>query len=310
MTFSLLARDAHTGQLGVTSQSHYFRVGPTVTWAEAGVGVVATQAFATPSYGARGLAIMRSGCSAQDALSELLADDPHREIRQVALLDASGGAGIHTGSRCVGAVGLAVADNAVALGNMLDNPNVPDAVLLGYQHAEGHLAHRLVAGLRHGDRAGGDIRGRQSAALLVVGGQRGETPWDGVLRDLRVDDHREPIDELARLIELDDAFAKVSSIVFDPHGPILGLPERHSDADVTTAAAMLQEAHDFLDDNPEAVFWSAVLHAKFGLRGEARRLLDTAASRNERLLRFLGRIADAKILTAPQVAALRPAIVD
>jgi uncharacterized Ntn-hydrolase superfamily protein len=304
MTFSLLARDASTGQLGVTSQSHYFGLGSLVTWAEAGVGVIATQAFAERSYGARGLALMRAGRSASQALAELLAEDPQREIRQVAFLDAYGDIGTHSGTRCVGAVGIAAAENAVALGNMLDNSAVPNAVLLGYQRADGDLAHRLVAGLRSGDLAGGDIRGRQSGALLVVDAQRGDTPWDGVLRDVRVDDHTDPIGELARLIALDDAFAKVSPIVFDPSGAILGPPELRSDADVTAAAAMLADADGGLNGNPEATFWSAVLHAKYGRPRDARRLLDSAASRNDRLPRFLMRVADAGILTPQDLAAL------
>lgn len=303
MTFSLLARDPATGQLGVASQSHYLGVGSVVTWAEAGVGVVATQAFAVRSYGPRGLALMRAGSSASEALAQLLDEDPDREIRQIAFLDSSGDIGIHGGTRCVGAAGIVRGHHCVALGNMLDNGDVPAAMLTGYQQADGDLAHGLVAGLCSADHAGGDIRGRQSAALLVVDGRRTDAPWDGLVRDLRVEDHPDPISELSRLVDLNDTFDAVSQVVFDPNGAVLGGRGSVSDADFSLAAAALADADGGLNGNPEATFWSAVLHARWGRSADARRLLAEAAMRNPRLPRFLLCLVDAGILTRDEFRA-------
>lgn len=300
MTFSLLARDPATAALGVASQSNYLGVGAVVTWAEAGVGVVATQAIPDRGYGPRGLALMRDGNSAREALGLLLDADTDRELRQVGYLDPSGCFGIHTGGRCVAAAGVAMNDHAAAVGNMLDSDAVLDAMLRGFEQAEGDLAHRLVAGLRGGDAAGGDIRGSQSAALLVVDGRRTDAPWDSVLRDVRVDDHVDPVGELARLVNLSDAFDEVSRVVFDPSGVFLG-PRR---SEFSAAAAALADADRVLDPNPEAMFWSAVLHARWGRPAEARRLFAEAARRNPRLLRFVGRLAYAGILTADEAALL------
>ncbi|HET7739191.1 MAG TPA: DUF1028 domain-containing protein [Mycobacterium sp.] len=296
MTFSLLARDSATGQLGVAAQSHYLGVGSVVTWAEAGVGVVATQAFAARSYGPRGLALMRARTPADAALAALIEQDSDPEIRQVAFLDTSGDFAVHNGDRCVGAAGVAHGEYAVALGNMLDNTEVPDAMLRGFDEADGELAHRLVAGLLAGDQAGGDIRGRQSAALLVVDGGRTDTPWDGIVRDLRVEDHPDPVAELARLINLNDAFDLVSQVVFDPAGAILGDHGSGSENQFRSAAAALVDAGLVLGDNPEATFWSAVLHARHGRHTDADRLLGEATRHNPRLPRFMAALRAAGIL--------------
>jgi uncharacterized Ntn-hydrolase superfamily protein len=302
MTFSLLARDAATGELAVASASHYLAVGAMVTWAEVGVGVVANQAISDRAYGSRGLALMRQGQSASQALTQLLDADLERELRQVGYLDASGGFGIHSGSRCVAAAGVAISEHAVALGNMLDSDAVLDAMLVGFEQADGDLAHRLVAGLRSADQAGGDIRGRQSAALLVVDGRHTDAPWNGVVRNLRVDDHPDPLGELARLLDLSDAFDKISRVVFDPAGAVLG--GCGSEHEFATAAGELAAADAALDTNPEAAFWSAMLHARQGRFTKARRLLADATRRNPRLARFVSRLPGAGILTPQDAASL------
>ncbi|GAB3005625.1 DUF1028 domain-containing protein [Mycobacterium bourgelatii] len=309
MTFSLLARDAATGQLGIASQSHYLGVGSVVTWAEAGVGVAATQAFALRSYGPRGLALMRAGIAPVDAVDQLLDEDTHPEIRQVAFLDTEGRIGFHCGRRCVGALGVAVGDQAIALGNMLDNDDVVPALLRGFEQADGDLAHRLVAGLAAAENAGGDIRGSQSAALLVVAGRGGgagaEAPWDGIIRDLRVEDHSDPVNELSRLVRLSDGFDRMSRVVFDPDGAVVG--ERRCGPDFGADAHELADAASALDSNPEATFWSAVLHARWGQADEARRLFSAASQQNPRLERFVGYLSEAAILTPDEVASLRDA---
>lgn len=302
MTFSLLARDPVAGHLGVASQSHYLGVGSVVTWAEAGIGVVATQSFAARGYGPRGLALMRAGNPAPDALRQLLHADADREIRQVAFLDAGGEFGIHSGTRCVGAAGVARSEHVIGLGNMLDNDEVPQAMLHGFESADGDLAHRLLAGLHAADEAGGDIRGRQSAAVLVVDGAPTDAPWDGIVRELRVEDHRDPIGELNRLLDLNDAVEDMSQVVFDPKGPILGPPQ--PDSVYHSAAASLAEVATVLGDNPEATFWGAVLQARWRRTDDARRLLEIATQHNPRLETFFARLADAGILRPEDVSGL------
>lgn len=297
LTYSLLARDPATGQLGVASQSHYLGVGSVVTWAEAGTGVVATQAFALRSYGPRGLALMRAGKSAPDALRQLLQADADPEIRQVAFLDTAGDVGIHSGQRCIGAAGIATGEHVVGLGNMLDNDGVPQAMVRGFHNADGDLAHRLVAGLRAADDAGGDIRGRQSAAMLVVDGTPTDAPWDGIVRELRVEDHHDPIGELSRLLDLNDAVDDISRVVFDPNGPILGPPQPESV--YRSAAARLAAAATVLGDNPEAIFWAALLQERWGHPDDAKRLLEAAARHNPRLETFFERCVCIGNLTPP-----------
>lgn len=302
MTFSILAHDPATGQLGVASQSHYLGVGAVVTWAEAGVGAVATQAFADPAYGARGLVLMRDGATAGQALARLLAADPVPHRRQVAMLDRTGDIATHTGAGCVPTVGETRSANAVALGNTLDNDVVPTAMIHGYADATGDLAHRLVAALAAGDAAGGDIRGRQSAALRIVNTQPTDTPWTGTVCDLRIDDHSDPIAELARLLTLHEIFETISRVVFDPGGPVLGVAEGLEERDVRTATEQLAAADQMLGTNPEAALWAAVVHARADKNEPARRMLDRAVRRNSRLPTLFGRMIEAGILTETQAA--------
>ena len=168
MTYSIVARDRETGQLGVAVQSHYFSVGPIVPWAEAGVGAVATQASGEPGYGPRGLARMRAGEPAPQVLEALLADDPERETRQVAMVDAQGRVGVHTGRRCISEAGALAGEGFSAQANMMARASVWPAMANAFAAAKGELELRLLAALDAAEAEGGDIRGRQSAAILVV----------------------------------------------------------------------------------------------------------------------------------------------
>jgi uncharacterized Ntn-hydrolase superfamily protein len=201
-TFSIAARDARNGDLGVAVASKFLAVGSVVPWAQAGAGALATQALANVSYGPRGLALMAEGRSAQEALDALLAGDPDREHRQAGLVDARGGAAAHTGSQCMDWAGHVVGDGFAAQGNILAGARVVTAIAEAFESAAGELAERLLAALQAGDTAGGDRRGRQSAALYVAraGGSYGGT-LDRYL-DLRVDDHASPTRELGRLLAL------------------------------------------------------------------------------------------------------------
>ncbi|GAB4190864.1 MAG: DUF1028 domain-containing protein [Roseiflexaceae bacterium] len=201
-TFSIVARDPANGDLGVAVASKFLSVGSVVPWAQAGAGAVATQALANISYGPRGLQLMAAGAPAEEALRALLADDEGHDHRQIGLVDTRGRAAAHTGAACMDWAGHTVGDGFAAQGNILAGPEVVAAIAQSFQAADGELAERLLAALHAGDQAGGDRRGRQSAALYVA---RTGGSYGGLLDryiDLRVDDHLDPVPELARLLGL------------------------------------------------------------------------------------------------------------
>ncbi len=205
-TYSIVARDAATGDLGVAVQSHWFSVGSVVPWAESGVGAVATQSFTEPSYGALGLTLMKGGRSAPEALKALLAADTDREVRQVAMVDAQGRAAAHTGTKCIQAAGHEVGEGFTVEANLMDKTTVWPAMARAFRAAKGDLADRLLAALRAAQAEGGDIRGRQSAAILIVKGKASGQPWNDRLFDLRVEDNQDPLKELGRLVQLRRAY--------------------------------------------------------------------------------------------------------
>jgi uncharacterized Ntn-hydrolase superfamily protein len=207
MTFSIVARDAATGQLGVAVATCALAVGRAAPWARAGVGAVTTQALSQRGYGPRLLAALAAGEPAAPALDRLLADDPDADQRQVAVVGPDGEPAAWTGVGCLSACGHRTGGDVSVQGNMLASRSVVPSVAEGYAEATGDLAARMVAGLRAGDAAGGDLRGRQSAALLVVSATRDDAaPWEGVLVDLRVDDAAEPVGALGRLLRLQRAY--------------------------------------------------------------------------------------------------------
>jgi len=207
MTFSIVARDPATGQLGVAVATCALAVGRAAPWARAGVGAVATQALSQRGYGPRLLDRLAAGDAAEQALDRLLAEDQDADQRQVAVVGPAGASAAWTGVGCLSACGHRTGADSSAQGNMLASRSVVPSVAEGYAEASGDLAARLVGALRAGDTAGGDLRGRQSAALIVVSGNRDdEAPWDGVLVDLRVDDAADPVGELERLLRLQRAY--------------------------------------------------------------------------------------------------------
>lgn len=204
MTYSIVARDPATGELGVAVQSHWFSVDSIVTWARPGVGAVATQANAEAAYGPRALELLAEGVPAPDALERLVAVDPGGDSRQVAVVDAAGRVGVHTGSGCIAYAGHVTADGVSCQANIMASARVWPAMLEAFVAASGSLTERLLLALEAAEREGGDIRGRQSAAILVVPAE-GE-PWRTVV-SLRVEDDPEPLPELRRLVALHDAYA-------------------------------------------------------------------------------------------------------
>ncbi|MBA3348849.1 MAG: DUF1028 domain-containing protein [Actinobacteria bacterium] len=203
MTYSLVARDPETGELGIAVQSRSFGTGRVVPWAAAGVGAVATQSFSDPSYGPLGLELLRGGTAPDEALAQLLERDRLRDFRQVAFVDAQGRTASHTGAACIPASGALAGDGSSAQGNMLRSDEVWQAAAEGFVAGTGSLAERLLAGLDAAEAAGGDFRGRQAGAILVVAAEGEGEIWGARVADVRVDDHPEPLGELRRLLRIE-----------------------------------------------------------------------------------------------------------
>jgi uncharacterized Ntn-hydrolase superfamily protein len=259
-TFSIVARDPATGEMGVAVQSHWFSVGSIVTWAEAGVGAVATQSFVDPSYGYKGLEMMRSGMAAPEALKRLLAADAQREVRQVAMIDAQGRVDAFTGKLDIADAGHIVGTQFSVQANMMATAKVWPAMAAAFERTRGDLADRMLAALEAAQATGGDIRGKQSAAILIVKPTSTGRPWAGADRlfDLRVEDHPEPIVELKRLMRLQRAYAHAN------RGDEL-VSEKRIDAALTEYAAAGELAPEIL----ELPFWQAVTLVVVGREAEA-----------------------------------------
>lgn len=205
-TFSIVAADLATGDLGIAVASKFLACGAVVPWASAGAGAVATQSYSNTAYGPDGIALMREGVSAADALARLVAADPGRDLRQAAMVDARGGAAAHTGSGCLDWAGHRVGAGFSCQGNILVGEEPVVAMAATFQSASGALSERLLKSLAAGDAAGGDRRGRQAAAIYVVRAKGGYGGMNDVLVDLRVDDHPDPLNELRRLADLQDLY--------------------------------------------------------------------------------------------------------
>ena len=210
-TYSIVARDPATGEMGVAVQSHWFSVGSVVPWAEAGVGAVATQSFVDPSYGKLGLDLMRAGKSAPEALAGLLASDSGREVRQVAMVDAKGKVAAHTGAKCIPAAGHETGDQFTVEANLMGNDKVWPAMAKAFRDTRGDMAERMLAALDAAQSVGGDIRGVQSAAIVIVRGTSTGRPWADTIFNLRVEDSTEPLKELRRLVQLQRAYNHASA---------------------------------------------------------------------------------------------------
>jgi uncharacterized Ntn-hydrolase superfamily protein len=246
-TFSIVARDEETGELGVAVQSHWFSVGSIVPWAEAGVGTVATQSFVDPSYGKLGLDLMRAGRSAPDALKALLAGDEGRDVRQVAMIDARGRVDAWTGGKDIQAAGHFVGKNYSVQANLMMNDRVWPAMSRAFETTKGDLAERMLAALDAAQGAGGDIRGRQSAALIVVTGKPTGKAWADRVFDLRIDDSPEPLKELRRLVTLHRAYNHMNA-------GDLAVEKKDNEGALREYGA----AEKLVPDNAEMIYWHAV----------------------------------------------------
>jgi len=252
-TFSIVCRDPATGELGVAVQSHWFSVGSIVPWAEAGVGAVATQSFVDPSYGKNGLDLMRSGKSAPDALKELLAKDEAREVRQVGMIDSQGRVDSWTGKNDIQAAGHIVGQNFAVQANLMLNEQIWPAMAHAFETTKGDLADRMLAALDAAQLAGGDIRGRQSAALIVVTGKPTGQAWKDRIFDLRVDDSPQPLKELRRLVTLQRAFNHMNA-------GDLAVEKKDNEGALREYGA----AERLVPNNAEMIYWHAVALVNMG----------------------------------------------
>jgi uncharacterized Ntn-hydrolase superfamily protein len=246
-TFSIVARDSVTGDIGVAVQSHWFSVGSVVTYAKAGVGVVATQSLVNPSYGPKGLALMEQGLSPQQALDVLIENDEGEMYRQVAFLNAKGEVATHTGSLCIAEAGHRHGKNFSVQANMMLNNTVWDAMATAFETTSGSLSERILSALKAAQNEKGDIRGKQSAAILIVKGKATGNAWEDTIMDLRVEDNPNPIEELERLIKIHKAYD------FMNKGDLA-----MEDGDSKKAEQLYLEAQNLFPENIEMQYWYAI----------------------------------------------------
>lgn len=292
-TFSIVARDPLTGEMGVAVQSHWFSVGSLVTWGEAGVGVIATQSMVDPSYGPLGLEMMRAGRSATQTLAGLLAADSGSELRQVAMVDKNANVAIHTGSRCIQDAGHETGEGFSVQANMMASPAVWPAMAKAYRNAAGNLAQRLLTALEAGQAAGGDIRGMQSAAILIVSLVSTGQSWTDRRIDLRVEDHPAPIAELRRLVRLHDAYELMNAG-----------DEKLGEGNVAAALDAYQAAAALAPEILELPFWQAVTLTELGRVDEATRIFKTIFAEQPAWRTLLLRLPAAGLLnTEPDTLA-------
>lgn len=257
-TFSIVARDIDTGNLGVAVQTHWFAVGSMCPWIEAGVGAVATQSMVEVGYGPKALKLLRSGKTAHQALSQLTALDKNQSLRQVAIVDSLGRIAVHTGDKCIAKAGHQIGDGFSVQANMMVNDTIWSAMFQAYVGTKGDLAERMLSALQAGQSAGGDIRGQQSAALLVADGEKSKEPWQHSLINLRVDDHLNPIQELKRLLDIHRAYH-----LMNEGDKYLAQDEKE------LARENYQKASQLAPEHQEIQFWQAVTLADTGNLTEA-----------------------------------------
>ncbi len=287
-TFSIVAKDEKTGEMGVAVQSHWFSVGTVVAWAKSGVGVVATQSFVNPSYGSNGLKLMEDGLSAEEALNQLLAMDEGKAFRQVAFLDTLGRTAAHTGMKCVKSANHISHDNFSVQANMMLNDKVvPDMQYAFMKHDDLPLAERLVEVLKAAQKAGGDIRGKQSAALLVVGPEKVEHPWEDKLVDLRVDDHKTPIKELERLLKVKRGYDWMNK------GDLA-----IEDGNIQEALEAYSKAEKLLKDNIEVTYWKAISLWNANKKEMAIPILKNIFNKDKNWKTLTYRLIDSEIISA------------
>ena len=269
-TYSIVARDPETGEMGVAVQSHWFSVGSIVAWGEAGVGVVATQSFVNVSFGPRGLVLLKRGKTANQVVEALIASDDGRDVRQLAILGVDGSVEAYTGKNCIPGAGHIVGDNYSVQANLMKNDKVWSAMAEAFENSTGPLAERMILSLEAAQNVGGDIRGKQSASILIVKGESSDKVWEDRLIDLRVEDHPEPVKELKRLLRVFRAYEHMNrGDLAVEHG------------DMQLAMEEYSAAENMFPDNEEMKYWHAVTLVNNGDLNNALPLFRTVFSKNE-----------------------------
>lgn len=285
-TFSIVARDPKTGEMAVGVQSHWFSIGTAVSWGQAGVGVVATQSFVNKSYGTKGLELMKGGMTAPEAMEQLIAQDAGKDVRQVAMIDVNGNVNSFTGKSCIDYAGNIVGKNYAVQSNMMLTSTVNQAMADAFEKSEGKpLAERVLAALQAAQRACGDIRGKQSAAILVVAGKATDAPWNDRLIDLRVDDNKAPLVELERLLKLYRAYEHMDK------GDLA--TEKN---DMVSAMQEYSAAMKMFPANVEMKYWTAITLANNNRIAEAKTILKKIYAIDPNWRELTKRLLKAKVL--------------
>ncbi len=289
-TFSIVARDSRTGEMAVAVQSHWFSVGTVVTWGEAGVGVIATQSFVNKSFGLRGLALLKQGKSPQEALDILLSDDAGREVRQLAILDTLGRVATHTGKNCIDAAGHINGKDFSVQANMMLNEKVWPAMAQAWNEStQLPLAERMIEVMKKAQAAGGDIRGKQSAVLIIFRPQKTDAPWDDKVIDLRVDDHAEPIKDLERLLKVHRAYEHMNA------GDLY--VEKN---DMANAMKEYNDAMKMFPGNLEMKYWTAITLANNKQLQKALPILKDVYTKDPNWRELTRRLPKAGLLTVSE----------
>jgi uncharacterized Ntn-hydrolase superfamily protein len=294
VTYSIVARDQKTGEFGVAVQSHYFQVGPRVPWALAGVGAVATQSRVNVSFGPVGLELLQAGFTAEQALAALTSGDPGAQMRQCAIVDAKGGVAAHTGTECIPAAGHHIGDGFSCQANLMEKDTVWAAMAQAFTSTDAPLAERMMAALEAAEAEGGDIRGKQSAAMLVVTGSPTGRFWEDRIIDLRVEDAPEPLPELRRLLRIRRAYMALSEA------------DRLTESgDRTAANAKSAEAIRIAPEMVEIRFWTGLDMAMAGdMDGGCRLMAEVVHEKGERWVETLRRLAMVNRVPADVAAAI------
>lgn len=288
-TYSIVARDTVTGEMGVAVQSHWYSVGTIVSWGEAGVGVVATQSFVNPSFGPRGLALLKQGLTANQVLELMIEEDEGRDVRQLAVLDSKGNVASYTGKNCVDDAGNIVGNNYSVQANMMLNDKVWSAMSKAFESSSGQLEERLMLALEAAQEVGGDIRGKQSAAILVVGAESTNQPWLDRKVDIRVDDHPTPLKELRRILKVHQAYDHMNKG---------DLAIEHNDMDL--AMKEYSAAEEMFPENEEMKYWHAVTLANIGKVEEALPLFKSVFAKNKNWITLTPRLIKSQLLTVDE----------
>jgi uncharacterized Ntn-hydrolase superfamily protein len=290
VTYSIVARDSSTGELGVAVQSHWFSVGSVVVAAEAGVGAIATQASPNVSYKSAGLALLRSGMGAAEVSSALRSDDPAVDHRQFAIVDSAGRAVAFTGEACIAEAGQYAGDGFTCQANMMRNDTVWATMALAFEASSGPLSHRLLNALDAAQSVGGDLRGQQSAALLIV---PGDGLADDKLVDVRVEDHPAPLTELRRLVTLSEAYS-----LADEGDDLLAR------GDFGGASTRYVRANEIAPENDELRFWAGLGLLSAGSEARGLELIRASIAHDESWRELLTRLDPADVPSAPEALRL------